>query len=210
MIEFCKWIESIGLCYSFHRIEDIFIFAENKVGMVWAFLRNSAINTANLKKVNPKIIELKGAYLNIGFPFKSINKEILYVENKSIYFDLTTLPIEELERLMRVRIFNQNIGFILTESNYDFSFKTEVLRKSILGYCFDKNLDAIRANFFKEMVSEQCFLPIIATNLYEDNILILVSNEKLRDSIDIIPDSYDRIKVPFSLKMSDLSYFYKW
>ena len=60
------------------------------------------------------------------------------------------------------------------------------------------------------MVSEQCFLPIIATNLYEDNILILVSNEKLRDSIDIIPDSYDRIKVPFSLKMSDLSYFYKW
>lgn len=210
MIEFCKWVESIGLCYSFHRIEDISIFAENKVGMVWAFLRNSAINTANLKKVNPKIIELKGAYLNIGFPFKSINKEILYVENESIYFDLTTLPIEELEKLMKVRIFNQNIGFILTESKYDFSAKTEVLRKSILGYCFDKNLDAIRANFFKEMVSEQCFLPIIATNLYKDNILILVSNEKLRDSIDIIPDSYDRIKVPFSLKMSDLSYFYKW
>ena len=73
-----------------------------------------------------------------------------------------------------------------------------------------KSLDDIRSLFFKTIVSEDCLLPVIATNLYEEKILILISNQNLRNSINIIPNNYDRLQVPFSLNTSDLSYFYKW
>ena len=209
MIDFCKWVESKGLYYSFHKIEDIAAFAEDRINISWAFLRHLVINTTHLNKVNPKIIELKGAYLNIGFPFKSISKKVLYVENESIYFDIATLPVEELEKIMRQRIFNQNIGFIMANKS-DFSAKIEVLEKTILDYYSNKNLEAIRDTFFKTMVSDGCLLPIIATNLYEEKVLILVSHQRLDNSITITPYDYDRVQVPFLLKTSDLSYFYKW
>lgn len=210
MIEFCKWIESIGLCCSFHKIEDISTFAKNKTNISWGFLRHLSINTSNLNNVNPKIIRLKSAYLNIGLSFKSIYKEVIYPKNESIYLDITILSIEELMKLMGLRIFNQNIGFMLMENKHDFCVKMEILKETILDYYSDKNLEEIRTVFFKKMVSENCLLPIVATNLYEKKILILISNQKLKNSIDGFPNSYDRVQVPFSLKASDLAYFYKW
>ena len=80
----------------------------------------------------------------------------------------------------------------------------------VSDYYSDKNLDEIKAIFFKTIVSEHCFLPIIATDLYEEKILILISKQRIKDSINISLDSYDRVQIPFSLKTSDLSYFYKW
>ena len=211
MMEFCQWIKSIGLYYSFHKIEALYTFTEEKKNIFWGFLKHSAINTANLKNVNPKIIELKGAFLNIGLSLKNINKEILHVKNESIYLDLTSLSLEELERVVRLRIFNQNIGFILIKNMCDFLPKIEILKQTILDYYSNmKSLDDIRSLFFKTIVSEDCFLPVIATNLYEEKILILISNQNLRNSINIIPNNYDRLQVPFSLNTSDLSYFYKW
>ena len=69
MKDFYKWVQSLGLYYSFHKIEDLYTLAQNTTNISWAFLKSSAINTANLNNVNPKIIELKGAFLNIGFSF---------------------------------------------------------------------------------------------------------------------------------------------
>ena len=209
MKDFYKWVQSLGLYYSFHKIEDLYTLAQNTTNISWAFLKSSAINTANLNNVNPKIIELKGAFLNIGFSFKSISKKILNVKNESIFLDFTTLSIGELESLMKLRIFNQNIGVILIENQDDFSSKIEILEKIVSDYYSDKNLDEIKTIFFT-IVSEHCFLPIIATDLYEQKILILISKQRIKDSINISLDSYDRVQIPFSLKTSDLSYFYKW
>ena len=148
MKDFCKWVQSLGLYYSFHKIEDLHTLTQNTTNISWAFLKSSAINTANLNNVNPKIIELKGAFLNIGFSFKSISKKILNVKNESIFFDFTTLSIGELESLMKLRIFNQNIGGILIENKDDFSSKIEILEKMVSDYYSDKNLDEIKAIFF--------------------------------------------------------------
>lgn len=82
------------------------------------------------------------------------------VKNESIFFDFTTLSIGELESLMKLRIFNQNIGGILIENQDDFSSKIEILEKIVSDYS-DKNLDEIKAIFFKTIVSKHCFLPII-------------------------------------------------
>ena len=210
MKDFYKWVQSLGLYYSFHKIEDLHTLAQNTTNISWAFLKSSAINTANLNNVNPKIIELKGAFLNIGFSFKSISKKILNVKNESIFLDFTTLSIGELESLMKLRIFNQNIGGIFIENQDDFSSKIEILEKMVSDYYSDKNLDEIKAIFFKTIVSEHCFLPIIATDLYEEKILILISKQRIKDSINISLNSYDRVQIPFSLKTSNLSYFYKY
>jgi hypothetical protein len=209
MKDFYKWVQSLGLYYSFHKIEDLYTLAQNTTNISWAFLKSSAINTANLNNVNPKIIELKGAFLNIGFSFKSISKKILNVKNESIFLDFTTLSIGELESLMKLRIFNQNIGVILIENQDDFSSKIEILEKIVSDYYSDKNLDEIKTIFFT-IVSEHCFLPIIATDLYEQKILILISKQRIKDSINISLNSYDRVQIPFSLKTSNLSYFYKY
>ena len=209
MKDFYKWVQSLGLYYSFHKIEDLHTLAQNTTNISWAFLKSSAINTANLNNVNPKIIELKGAFLNIGFSFKSISKKILNVKNESIFLDFTTLSIGELESLMKLRIFNQNIGVILIENQDDFSSKIEILEKIVSDYYSDKNLDEIKTIFFT-IVSEHCFLPIIATDLYEQKILILISKQRIKDSINISLNSYDRVQIPFSLKTSNLSYFYKY
>ena len=209
MKDFYKWVQSLGLYYSFHKIEDLYTLAQNTTNISWAFLKSSAINTANLNNVNPKIIELKGAFLNIGFSFKSISKKILNVKNESIFLDFTTLSIGELESLMKLRIFNQNIGGIFIENQDDFFSKIEILEKIVSDYYSDKNLDEIKTIFFT-IVSEHCFLPIIATDLYEQKILILISKQRIKDSINISLDSYDRVQIPFSLKTSNLSYFYKY
>ena len=47
------------------------------------------------------------------------------VKNESIFFDFTTLSIGELESLMKLRIFNQNIGGILIENQDDFLSEIE-------------------------------------------------------------------------------------
>lgn len=111
---------------------------------------------------------------------------------------------------MKLRIFNQNIGVILIENQDDFSCKIEILEKIVSDYYSDKNLDEIKTIFFKTIVSEHCFLPIIATDLYEEKILILISKQRIKDSINISLNSYDRVQIPFSLKTSNLSYFYKY
>ena len=54
------------------------------------------------------------------------------VKNESIFLDFTTLSMGELESLMKLRIFNQNIGGILIENQDDFSSKIEILEKIIL------------------------------------------------------------------------------
>ena len=110
---------------------------------------------------------------------------------------------------MKLRIFNQNIGVILIENQDDFSSKIEILEKIVSDYYSDKNLDEIKTIFFT-IVSEHCFLPIIATDLYEQKILILISKQRIKDSINISLNSYDRVQIPFSLKTSNLSYFYKY
>ena len=82
------------------------------------------------------------------------------VKNETIFLDFTTLSIGELESLMKLRIFNQNIGGILIENQDDFFSKIEILEKMVSDYYSDKNLDEIKAIFFKTIVSEHCFLPI--------------------------------------------------
>ena len=134
MKDFYKWVQSLGLYYSFHKIEDLHTLAQNTTNISWAFLKSSAINTANLNNVNPKIIELKGAFLNIGFSFKSISKKILNVKNESIFLDFTTLSIGELESLMKLRIFNQkaNLKCKTTKNNIISSYKED--------YFFDRKI----------------------------------------------------------------------
>ena len=51
------------------------------------------------------------------------------VKNESIFLDFTTLSIGELESLMKLRIFNQNIGGIFIENQDDFFSKIEILEK---------------------------------------------------------------------------------
>ena len=113
MKDFCKWVQSLGLYYSFHKIEDLHTLAQNTTNISWAFLKSSAINTANLNNVNPKIIELKGAFLNIGFSFKSISKKILNVKNETIFLDFTTLSIG-------VRKFNEVENFQSKYRGYNY------------------------------------------------------------------------------------------
>ena len=35
---FCKWVQSLGLYYSFHKIEDLHTLAQNTTNISWAFL----------------------------------------------------------------------------------------------------------------------------------------------------------------------------
>ncbi|MFC2467849.1 MAG: hypothetical protein ACFNUV_08285, partial [Capnocytophaga endodontalis] len=69
------------------------------------------------------------------------------VKNETIFLDFTTLSIGELESLMKLRIFNQNIGGILIENQDDFFSKIEILEKMVSDYYSDKNLDEIKAIF---------------------------------------------------------------
>ena len=66
------------------------------------------------------------------------------VKNETIFLDFTTLSIGELESLMKLRIFNQNIGGILIENQNDFFSKIEILEKMVSDYYSDKNLDEKR------------------------------------------------------------------
>ena len=126
MKNFCKWVQSLGLYYSFHKIEDLHTLAQNTTNISWAFLKSSAINTANLNNVNPKIIELKGAFLNIGFSFKSISKKILNVKNETIFLDFTTLSIG-------VRKFNE-------VENFQSKYRGYTYRKSRRLFLQNRNI----------------------------------------------------------------------
>ena len=70
------------------------------------------------------------------------------VKNESIFLDFTTLSMGELESLVKLRIFNQNIGGILIENQDDFFSKIEILEKMVSDYYSDKILDEIKAIFF--------------------------------------------------------------
>ncbi|MGQ4708542.1 hypothetical protein [Capnocytophaga gingivalis] len=213
MIDFLNKIETKYYC-SFHNISDLEILFENFI--FFAFFRHSEYYKIPYgDNINPKIIEYKSAFKNIGIEIrhpKTIIKKKLVLGREIVYFDFLKVPYEDISNNIYPLSNMNNIAIILKKNNIDDNDDTlfNFLEDEVIGYFSKKNGLSYFIDYIDKIISLNYSVPIFIKDLEENIKVMIISNKYIDSNIEIHSFNNSRYNSIFKASFEDISYFRRY
>lgn len=135
-------IQIINLDEKFLSFDFIYIFG---------FLREY-----NIYDINERLYLYKSALGNLGFNFKNINKNHIFINKESVYIDVAKIEKFDLNRVFYNNSYGKYIGLLISNNPHSIEKIYEKIEQHIIRFFLDTYLvyDINHFNLFKKFLDD--------------------------------------------------------